>query len=162
MIVQNVFSNNSTSLLFNDNNGIFSFYPAICYGHALYRTAKYYSNSGAPNNNSTSCDFVTPWLRSTELNCLHLDEVNHNHILQKNRDIWRCLYLSMAMFGHNGPPLFYCDIPQHNAIVHTGNVLAKFYRTCFGEFLTMAYHGRLLFERGQLWFESHPIKVGCR
>ena len=32
-------------------------------------------------------DFVSPWLHSTALNCLHPDQVNHNHILRENRDI---------------------------------------------------------------------------
>ena len=59
---------------------------------------------------STNCDLVTPWLRSTEPKCLHLDEVKHNHILQENRDICSCLRASTAIFGHNRVHLFYCDI----------------------------------------------------
>ena len=36
---------------------------------------------------STNCDLVTCWLCSTEPKCLHLDEVEHNHILRENKDI---------------------------------------------------------------------------
>ena len=46
---------------------------------------------------STSCDWVTPWLRSTKPKCVYPDEVKHNHISLENSDIWRCLRASMAI-----------------------------------------------------------------
>ena len=68
------------------------------------------------------CNFLTPWLRSTEPSCLHSDEVKHNHILPENKDIWRRLRPSTAMFGHNELPLFSCNIPWYNATVSTANI----------------------------------------
>ena len=64
------------------------------------------------NMYSTNCDLVTPWLCSTKLKCLYLEEFKHNHILRENKNIWSCLRASIAI-------LFCCDVPRHNATVRT-------------------------------------------
>ena len=75
---------------------------------------------------STNCDQLTHWLCSTEPNCLHPDEIKHNHILRENRDIWSCLLPFMAMFGYNGLPLFCCDFLHENCDIKQLCALAWF------------------------------------
>ena len=111
---------------------------------------------------NTNCDQLTPWLHSTEPNCLHPDEVKHSHILRENRDIWSCLIQPLPCLVTMG----YCDFLQHNATMHAGNGLvlmhtqpAEFSHGCFGAFLSTVFHSVLrsfttgfYFKRGRLWF----------